>query len=279
MKRIILLLLIAGLRNFAGMAQMDSINIYYFQNYPYAFSENTDPLTGKSQVKGIEVEILEEFVVWMKQKKNIPLKVQYWVYTDFSNFFTAVKNGRPSVVGIGSVTWQTEREKEVRFAPTHLMNQSVLITEGKSASIRDENKEEVATVLGNLKAVTLAQSSHEKYLKEIKNNFLPQLQLVYTSKATAVLDSIGFGKGYFGYSDIVTYWTYLKNHPQKYLKIQKALSTKKEELACILPKTNSLGLYLDEFFESGFGFTATKTYRQILETYLGYEIIDYVEVK
>lgn len=279
MRTLALLTLMIALNPFSVSAQSDSINICYYQNYPYAYSEKIDPVSGKSQVKGIEVEILEEYVTWLKQKKNITVKLQYWVFTDFSAFYSAVKNGRPSVVGLGSVTWQSQREKEVSFAPTHLMNQAVLITQVKQGSIKEENKEEINKTLGNLKAVTLMKSSHENYLMEIKANYLPDLKLVYTPKASAVLDSISSDKGYFGYSDIVTYWSYVKNNPQKSLKIQKALSTKKEELAFILPKINYHLAYLNEFFESGFGFTATKTYRQILEGYLGYEIIDYVEVK
>jgi hypothetical protein len=46
-----------------------------------------------------------------------------------------------------------------------------------------------------------------------------------------------------------------------------------------MPKNSRYALYMNEFFESGFGFTATKKYHQILETYLGSEILDGVEIK
>jgi hypothetical protein len=46
-----------------------------------------------------------------------------------------------------------------------------------------------------------------------------------------------------------------------------------------MPKSGLHAQYLSEFFESGFGFTSTKTYHQLLEKYLGYEIIDLVEIK
>jgi len=71
----------------------------------------------------------------------------------------------------------------------------------------------------------------------------------------------------------------VKANPTKFLKIHKVFTEAKEYLGFILPKKNEHEVYLNEFFESGFGFTSTKVYHQILEKYLGFEIIESVEIK
>ena len=62
-------------------------------------------------------------------------------------------------------------------------------------------------------------------------------------------------------------------------QIQKVFNEPKEYLGFIMPKNSMHGANINEFFESGFGFTSTKVYHQILEKYLGYEIIESVEIK
>lgn len=260
-------------------SQRDSLRVYYYENFPYAYTERTSTVPDKGQPKGIEIEIIQEYIQWLKAKKGIQMKVSYTLYTDFGAFYNAVKDGNPLVLGLGSVTRNSTREKEVNFSPPYLINQAVLITHGSIRSIKEKNAEQINSTLGSLAAIAVAKSSHEAYLNELKNTYLKDLSIRLTSKPSAVLDSISANKKLFGYSDLVSYWTYLRSNPNKLLKMQKALSGQKEELGCIFPKNSEHAGYVNEFFESGFGFTSTKVYKQILEAHLGYEIIDYVEVK
>lgn len=273
MKKTIFIFAAIVLNTLIGKAQaIDSLTIYYFQNFPYAYNEG-------GKVKGIEIEIIEEYINWMKQKKNIALKVSYKPFTEFSSFYNAVKNGSPYVVGLGSITNTPEREKEVSFSPYYLQNVSVLITDGRIPTIKNKSAEEVSKVLNGLNALVVNKSNHTQYLNELKASYLPNLKISFTETQSKVLETIAADKASFGYVDIVAYWSFLKNNPSKFLKIQKLFSETKEYLSFAMPKNSGNQPYLSEFFESGFGFTSTKTYRQILEKYLGYEIIDAVEIK
>lgn len=262
----------------SASAQVDSLVIYYYENYPYAYTEKVSDVSEKGQVKGIEIEIIEEYVKWVKQKKGINLKISYWLYTDFGKFYNSVKEARPNVLGLGSVTNNHEREKEVSFTPTYLHNSAVLITDGTVPTIKTKDASEISKVLGNMSAIVVNKSSHVNYMNELKKSYLPNLKIGFTETQNNVLESIITDKKVFGFSDIVAYWSFLKSNPTRFLKIQKSITQPKENLGFIMPKTNLHGVYLNEFFESGFGFTATKTYHQILERYLGYEIIEFVEV-
>src|SRR6476646_878309 len=97
MKKVILSLLF--LAHFVcGRAQKtDSLIVHYYENFPYAYTEN-------GTLKGIEVDILQEYVVWLKTKKSTNVVVSYKPYKEFGQFYNSVKDCNAKCVGLGSVT-------------------------------------------------------------------------------------------------------------------------------------------------------------------------------
>jgi ABC-type amino acid transport substrate-binding protein len=265
---IILVLSFAAVRSQSA----DSLIIHYYENFPYAYTES-------GKLKGIEIDIMEEYVMWLKQKKNASVVVTYKPYNEFSTFYNSVKDGNSNVLGLGSVTSNGEREKDVSFSAPYLQNVAVLITAGKVPTIRQKTQAEVSKILGSLSAVGVNKSSHAGYLEDIRKTFIPSLKIDFTETQTRVLEKIISDSNVFGYVDIVAYWAFLKKNPSKFLKIQKVFNEPKENFSFITPKKSVHLETLNEFFESGFGFTSTKAYHQILEKYLGYEIIESVEIK
>jgi len=126
--------LISGLMCITGIffAQVDSLQVNYYENFPYAYKDGTT-------LKGIEIDIVAEYAAWLKQKKNINVKVNYTAYSEFGNFYNSVKNGNSKVIGLGSVTQNAEREKEVVFSPPYLENLAVLITDGSVPTIKSKD--------------------------------------------------------------------------------------------------------------------------------------------
>lgn len=267
-------LIIALFFCFSGLRSQgsDSLIVNYYENFPYAYSEG-------GKLKGIEIDIIEEYVTWLKQKKNTSLIVSYVPYKEFGPFYSAVKAGRPNVIGLGSVTINKEREKDVLFSPPYLQNVAVLITAGRVNTAKVKNKEEVLKTLGGLNAIVVNKSTHVNYINDIKTAYLPTLKINTTESQSNVLEGIVSDNKMFGYVDIIAYWSFLKSNPSKFLKIQKVFNEPKEYLGVVMPKNSAQAANLSEFFESGFGFTSTKVYHQILEKYLGYEIIESVEIK
>jgi putative glutamine transport system substrate-binding protein len=272
--------LISGLMCITGIffAQVDSLQVNYYENFPYAYKDGTT-------LKGIEIDIVAEYAAWLKQKKNINVKVNYTAYSEFGNFYNSVKNGNSKVIGLGSVTQNAEREKEVVFSPPYLENLAVLITDGSVPTIKSKDANGVSKILNGMTGIVVNKSNHVVYMNNIKKLYnqtpheVADLLINTTEKQSTVIETISKDKKVFGYMDIVAYWAFVKANPTKFLKIHKVFTEAKEYLGFILPKKNEHEVYLNEFFESGFGFTSTKVYHQILEKYLGYEIIESVEIK
>lgn len=250
----------------------DTLQISYHENYPYAYME-------EGKLKGIEIDILNEYVTWLKTRKNTNVVVVYKGSADFSTFYNSVKSGRNNVIGAGSVTRNAEREKEVSFSPTYLNNVAVLITSGRLQTARDKTDVEINKVFANAKGVAVKGSSHYNYLLAIKDSNLPSMNITTVENQKQVLSNIVSDATNIGYVDVIAYWSFLKTNPGKFIKMQKVFTAQKEELGFIMPTQNKYSASLAEFFENGFGFTATKTYHQILERYLGYEVLQSVEVK
>ena len=250
----------------------DTLVIDYYENYPYAYTED-------GKLKGIEIDILNEYTTWLKTKKNMDVTVVYKPFTDFSAFYSAVKSGKANVIGAGSVTRTDEREKELSFSAPYLHNVAVLITSGRMQTLREKTDAEVKKIFADAKAFAVKGSSHVNYLTAIKNKFLPQMSISTVDNQKQVLNNVVSSPNTIGYVDIIAYWSFLKTNPGKFIKMQKAFTESKEDLGYIMPLNSKYTALLSEFFEAGFGFTSTKTYHQILERYLGYEILESVAVK
>lgn len=255
----------------AGELKGQTLNVYYLDNFPYCYKDKTGQLTG------IEIDILKEFSSWVKQQLGAQLTLNFKSYTDFPKLYSDVKDEKDeATVGLASVTITPEREQEVKFTPPYLKNKILLVSPLSVPTVTNINDIEVK--FKNLTAVALRNSVHEKKLLEIKAAYFPDMKIEYVETPAMELEKIASGKNYFGYVDIITFWAFLKNNPKANIKINKTGSSPQEFFGFIFPKKSEWHILFNEFFETGFGFTATKVYHNILEKNLSYEIINQVEI-
>jgi len=249
----------------------DTLVINYYENAPFAYSES-------NVYKGIEADILREFTNWLQFKKNLNVVVVYKGYQDFSKFYNVIKMGGAKDIGVGTVARTADREKEVIFSPPYMRNVSVLVTTGSVPTVRSKTATDIAASLEKCAGVAVANSSHYKYMEGIRKNYIMGLKINTAETQIKVLDEVSANPNLFGYVDIVAYWSYMKSS-NKFLKMHKMMNESNEFLGFIMPKNSIYAALLNEFFEGGFGFTSTRAYHAILEKYLGYEIIEAVELR
>ena len=170
---------------------------------------------------------------------------------------------------MGSITVNSENIKEIDFTPPYLKNVYFCVTNGNAPEIKTKTREEIVKVLGCMTALTLEYGTHHTYVNALKRTYLQDLKVSIQPDDVCILDQIAKNVLYFGFVDAIAFWFYLKNNPQKFLKMQKVLNQFKEELAFILPKGSLHKDLFGEFFNGANGFKKSKTYRSILEKYLG----------
>lgn len=238
---------------------VDSLAVYYYESKPFAFKEG-------EKFGGIEFDILQDYLNWLKTSKNIDVKLSYKSYANFNNFYSDVKSSKKLVIGLGSVSNTVERQKEVDFTAGYIKNVAFCITNGNAPDIKSKSKDEIVKVLGAMSAITLSNTVVEKHCNELKKLFIPDLKLKYLNSSEEILTEIAKSVLNFGYIDAVDFWFYLKANPGKFLKMQRSLSQSKDQLAYIMPKGSKHKALFNEFFNT---YKTSKNYRIVLEKYVG----------
>jgi len=283
MKRITLLLL--GLSGLIGTLPLQAqrtgrkpapketlhLHVHYLMRPPFVVTGNM-PNGGPS---GVEGEIFNSFISWLKTKKGIPVMASFKGHRDFDAFYETVREGDKNTIGFGNVTISEKRKEEVMFSPPYLRNISVLVTSGSVQTIH--HVDSIKPRLQGMTGLSTIRSVHSTYLDELRERRLPGMNIEFVNDQNAIPRKIAQNARYFGYMDIITYWYYMKES-NSYIKFHRFLNRGNEMMGFIMPLENNLESLVNEFFEAGFGFPSTKAYRDILERYLGVEIINTVEV-
>ena len=246
------------------------MNVYYFDNEPYVYKN------AKGVLVGIEVDIMKSFVNWMKEEKGIELKLNFMKFNEFNVFYSEIRSASVNTIGLGSVTITDLRAKEVKFSAPYLKNVAVLVTDGWVPTAR--NNEDLKNEVLSLAPVTIKGSVHQSHLDELYKNQDMNREYVYVSDAMEIPKKIKKSAKYYGYVDVISFWKYLKSNPNHYIKMHSIANKTNEVFGFVMPKSTDWDASINEFFESGFGFTSTKEYHNILQKHLSFEIIRKVEL-
>lgn len=281
MKKVMLLwaVLLVSLTSFAQVedpswksalkTKKSEITVMYFENYPFTYKN------AEGEMAGIEVEILQDFVKWCQETKGIDISLKFEQSKSFAAFYDKIKTMDNGVVGLGSVSMTNQRKTEVKFTAPYMKNKSILVSQLSvpTARVFDDFEKN----FNEMTALVIQGSSHEEELKEIKDLHHPKMRVKYMTTPKELLQQIFEDKSYYGYVDLISYWSFVTERCCV-MKIHREVSLKPDYFAFVLPKTSDWVMPFAEFFEGGFGYTATENYRKILEKYLGYEIINSVEL-
>lgn len=197
------------------------------------------------------------------------INIKYKPYNSLSDLMEAIKKAGNNNLGLGSVQVTPERAKDVDFTCPYLKKVAFCVTNGHAPDIKIESKDEIMRALGSMEALTINNTTLNKYAMDLKKKYLPELKISYHSDEKKILDEISKNVLFFGFVDAVGFYTYLKNNPSKFIKMQKVLNQNKEEIAFIIPKGSTHKQLFNEFFNGPGGFKSSQNYRFILEKYLG----------
>ncbi len=239
--------------------QNNTLNINYVVHPPFAIKDSAGP-------KGIEVDIINEYLLWLKATKKMDFTVSYNAFTDYASLLAETKKSSVKSIGLGSCITNSEKPGEVEYTCSYLKNLSFCITNGNAPDIKTKNQTDIYRVLSSMTALTINNSNLNNCTNEIKKLYVKDLKITYVNTQVEILNTIAKNILNFGYVDAIEFWLYLKNNPNKFLKVQKSLDQTKETFSLLLPKGSEHKALFNEFFTS---FKTGTKYRLILEKYLG----------
>ena len=237
----------------------DSLIIHYQNRTPYAYAEN-------ATVRGIEVDIMNEYMLWLATKKKKSVGFRYVKHNDQASVIAAMKSGNPNHFGLISVTPSAELSREVDFTVPYLKHVAFCVSNGNAPEIKNKTKDDVVRALGAMTAITVTNTSLNYYVNDLKKAYINDLKVVAKPDDYLIMSEISKNVLFFGYVDAVHFQYFLKMNPTKVLKIQKPLTVSKDPFAFVLPKNSNHRLLFNEFFNA---FKTTPAYKAILEKHLG----------
>ena len=268
--KIFLLLPIVLFLTFIGHAQVvgstleeanstNKANLIFAYNNVYGLTQQKD-----GNVEGLLVDLMEAFERYVELRTDIVFSHKF-VYTnnDFSQFLSTVKKGKGGVFGLGNVSITESRKKEFVMSVPYIENVSLIVTHNNKANI--SNMDQLAAEFAGKVGYTISNTTYEARMKQIKADYLPDLNITYFKAGSQLTDELSKNKDAFAVMDLNFYLEALNK--RKPLKRHPAFDEKGDSFGIIMPKNSDWGELLDEFLSSGF--LKSSEYRQILIKNLG----------
>jgi len=133
------------------------------------------------QLQGLIVEILNQFVAFIKTNYNYLVTLKYTQEEDAVKFFQVI-DFKPNVLGVGNISITDERKLKYKFTPPYIPNVLQLITNMKTPTI--STMKDLAGLNG-YNGYVVAPSSTERVIERILKAYLPLSHI--TSKETDLL--------------------------------------------------------------------------------------------
>jgi len=247
-----------------------TITAIYLEEDKFAYTNDEGELTG------VEIEIFQQFLNYLKNAKDVNIDVNYVKESkSFGDFYNTVQNSSGGVIGLGTVTILESRKREVQFTPPWINNVAVLVTH---SSVNDlESMDNISSAFAGKTAIAIENTTLESRIRELEENYFPNLEMEFVSSQNAALERVINGDGeYFTYLDVAIYWPAaqagdpVKRHPVG--------DQSSEVFGFIMPLDSDWQPVFEEFFNLGGGYRSNPTYRNILLDQLGPEYTKMLEM-
>lgn len=252
----------------ASAAKKGEITIIYYPEAAFAYSDR------QGRPTGVELDILTQFVTWIKNAKGVELQINWVLESNFEKLYNDVKKGVGGVFGAANITITEERKSELRFSPPYLNNIAVLVTHTSVPDLKQ--MDQIGTAFKGFTAVVHKATTHTITLNEIKSKYFPSLKITYVNSDVESLTKVESDPSYFTYTDLSNYWLAQKN--KMAIKRHPVGDQTSEQFGFIMPISSDWGPLMDEFFNLGTGYRSNITYKKILMRHLGTEVTKMLEM-
>jgi putative glutamine transport system substrate-binding protein len=254
---------------YASAKQKKSANVVY----TYAEAPGFAAKDASGNVRGICVDLMGEFVDYVKTKHGISMTVSYKSAKpdDFTYFLNEVKTANGGVFGLSNTTITEERKKQYNFSVPYITNIGMILS---NKSVQTVNKlSEIGLVFNGMTAVTVKNSTNEKFLLDVKSKYFPEMKIEYVASFGIVSEKILADSKKFANLDFTYYLDAIKTN--KPIKRHPGGDSSAEKFGIIMPRSNDWAPILNEFMNSGF--VGSVGYRKILSDNLGSNALKFLD--
>jgi ABC-type amino acid transport substrate-binding protein len=241
-----------------------TVTFFYYDIPGFAFKD------AAGNPAGICVEIMNNFINYVESTKNVKIDVKYVGQADdFKSFYSKFKSSSGGVFGLGNITITDARKKEVKFTPPYISNINVLLTHKEVPTLGHIS--EAKSIFKDFKAYNVKGTANEKHIVEMKDKYLPALEILQVPVSQQAIDKIVEDKKSFTILDFIHYSNALKNK----LPIKRHPVGDKviEKFGMMMPMNSDWDTLVNEFFTKDGGLTNQAEYKKIIFKHLGPDIM------
>lgn len=252
----------------ASSQKSGKIVIVYYPEEAFAYKDR------QGQPTGVELDILSQFISWLRNAKGVDLEVDWIEQGDFEKLLDDVKKATGGVFGAGNITITDARKQELRFSPAYLNNIAVLITNTAAPDLK--SLDQIGTTFKGMSAVVHKGTTHVGTLNDLKQRYFPSLSITTVNSDAEVIEKVASDTKLFSYTDLSNYWIAKKEN--KPIKRQPVGDKTTEQFGFIMPLSSDWEPVMKEFFNLGSGYRSNVTYKRILMRHLGTEVTQMLEM-
>lgn len=243
--------------------QKGTIVIAYVPGEPFAYKG----LDGK--VTGFEVDIMKQYISFMKNRYKIVLTPSWVSIASFSEIYNGVKEGNGGVFGLASVSITDARKKEIAFSPPYLTSLSVLLSRNDVPELKGLSQ--CSIVFDGFTGLTIKGTTHEKNILALKTHYYPDMKIEYRDSSSDIMKEISSSENNcIAYIDLVSFWPE-KKKGELAIKRHPVGDKPSEDFGIIMPLDSQWQKSMEDFFTMGTGFRSYTGYFMMLTKYFGKE--------
>lgn len=239
-----------------------TIKVYYHQSEGF-IEKTTDGF------EGIEYDLIIDFTEFLRQTHKVDLDLDFIEINDFSELYNKGKIGKSGEFFTASLSITPKRLKEVAFSPPYMLDIEVMICSDDLPVVYDTTS--FIENFSNARGIVLKHSTYETNLKQIKENYLPDLQIDYVPTYEELRTKIASENSVFSYTQLVGYL--LRKQKGVSFRRQNVFKVTRTGQGIMFSKSSDWSEPVKEYFTSQ-RFTSTIT--DVLKKYLGDDISDFI---
>jgi len=215
-------------------------------------------------VKGIEYDVMLEFVNYVSKKHDVDLVLELNKKTGFNVLYSTIINGESGNFGASSFSITEKRKSEVNFSPKYMNDVETMISSTNLPVFKDTA--EFLKYINDVKFLVVPNTTYEEDFNEILAlNVNPKV--LFVDEGTEILKDYYLKDNFIGFAELPTYFVAKKEGFK--IKRQNLFKFNRNGYGIIYPLDSDWKPIIDEFFNNE---NVKQTINLILQKHLGSDI-------
>jgi signal transduction histidine kinase len=180
------------------------LEVAYSENSPFIFQSSN------GQLAGIEYDLLINFTTFLMDEYGVDITIEWQHMSTFEMLYDSLKFSKKPMLGIASLSITDARKNEITLSDPYLPDIEIIVTSDNLPVAA--NLKKFSKIIQKSNAVSVVNSTFEKNIFELKENYFSAITLSYVPNVDVLIDSISNTDNRWGYISLPNYLAYYRNN-------------------------------------------------------------------